>query len=117
MRVAYQPDVSDRSRWHQFEHALEQSVACAQDRNQDRFSFLEKRCLHPGQRRLDGAPYEVQITQDLVADHRCEFTHDPAEGAGSGFPGTQEGEPVLNQGMIDHGDARHGLLLPAAGVP
>jgi hypothetical protein len=68
--VAVEPDVADARRGDQLEHAVEQPVARAQDRDEDELLAQQDGRLHRGQRRLDGPGGHRQIPRDLVGEQQ-----------------------------------------------
>ena len=66
--IAIDADMRDARRGDEVEHALEEAVAGAQDRGEDRFLAFEDRGIHFGKRRVDLLGGELQVAGDLVGD-------------------------------------------------
>ena len=71
--------MADPRRRHQFEHAVENAVAGAQDRHQAQFLAGEHRNARAFERRLDLDLLERQVAGRLVAEQQADLAHQPAE--------------------------------------
>ena len=99
--------MADAGRGHQVEHAVEQAVAGAQDRQEAHLLAGQQGRLHRLQRGLDLGGGERQVARDLVADQQRHLAHQPAELGHGGLPHPHQGQLVLHQRMVDDDQIGH----------
>jgi hypothetical protein len=105
--MAIQADVTDACRGQDLEHAVEDPVAGAQDRDHDRLLAVEHRRHHRRDRGLDLDQRGRQIATHLVREQHADLAQQVAERAGAGLLATHQRQLVLDQWMVDDVDAAH----------
>ena len=106
-RIAVEADMADAGRGHQVEHAVEQAVAGAQDRDQADLLAGQQGCPHRLQRGLDLGRGERQVARDLVADQQGHLAHQAAELGHRGLLHPHQRQLVLHQRMVDDDQIGH----------
>ena len=107
--VAIQADMADARGRNQIEHAVEQAVARAQDRDQAQFLRRQHGRLDRRERRFDRLGFERQIACDLVREQRADLAQQAAEIRRRGFLAPHQGQLVLHQRVVDDYGLGHGL--------
>src|SRR5690349_21664672 len=82
--VAVQADVPDARRRQDLEHAVEDAVAGAEDRDQHDLLAVEHRRLDRRDRRLDLGHRRRQVAAHLVREQHADLAQEVAEVAGAG---------------------------------
>ena len=108
LRVAVEPDMGDARRRHQGQHAVEEADAGPQDRREDEFLAGDLRRLHARERGVDLGLLERQVARDLVAEQHPDLVEELPEALRRTALVPHQGQLVLDERMIDDGDALHG---------
>ena len=99
--VAIDADMGDASGRDQVEHAVEQAVAGAQDRDEDQLLALDGGRVHCRHRRLDGDHFQLDVARHLVAHEVGNLAQEPPEPGNGGLLVAHDGQLVLDQRVID----------------
>jgi len=99
--------VRDARGRHQHEHAVEEADAGAQDRREDELLAGDLRRLHRDQGRLDFHGLEGQVAGDLVREEHADLVQELAKTLRRARLVAHERQLVLDQGMVDDGEALH----------
>ena len=94
---------------HEIEHAVEKADAGAQDRREDEFLAGDRRLHRLGQRRFDLDQLQRQIAGHLVGQQHADLVEELAEALGRHRLVAHQRQLVLDQGVADDVDVRHGL--------
>ncbi|VVT27376.1 hypothetical protein RV134_350030 [Roseovarius sp. EC-HK134] len=104
--VPVEPDKTHARRGDQFQHAVEQAVARAQNRDERQFAPGQDWRVHFHKRRVDGAGGHWQFARDLIGEQLADFAQELAEDGCGGFLLPHQGQFVLNERVIDDGEIR-----------
>ena len=99
--LAIDPDMADPGRRHEVEHAIENAVAGAQDRNEAQFLAGQHRHWGAFERRLDVGLLERQVAGRLVTEQQADLAHQLAEFRGAGVGCAHQRQLVPHQRVID----------------
>ena len=104
--------MADARRGHQVQHAVENAVAGAQDGDEAELLAGELRRQHGLERRVGRDAGERQVAGDLVGEQQADLADEMAELRGGRVPVAQQGQLVLDQRMVDHGNGGRGGHVP-----
>ena len=119
--LAIDPDVTDPRRRDELRDPLDHAEPGAQDRHQGELLARHPHPPHPLERRLHLGGLERQVFGHFVRHQHGDLVHQLLEVLGRGVLVAQDGELVLDQGVIEHGEVgklgvRHGReSIPRSG--
>ena len=102
-RVAVEAHEPDPRRGDQFQYPVQQAIPRTQDRDQRQLLALEHRGIHFLQRRFDPRRGQFQLAGHLIGQQQADFTQQTPKAGGRGILLTHQGQLVLDQRVVDHG--------------
>ncbi|MNT70929.1 hypothetical protein D3C72_2093660 [compost metagenome] len=96
--------MADAGARHHVQHAVQKTVACAQDGHQGQLLAVDHFADHLLHGRLDFQVLQRKVACDLIGHQRRQLAQHAAKAVGAGFLAAHQGQFVLNQGVVDDGD-------------
>ena len=99
--ITIKADMGDARGRYQIEHAFEKTIACAQDRGEDKLLAFKDRRIHWHQRGFDRHGGQFEIACHFIAEQQRYFLQQPPKAGCGRFLLAHDGELVLDKRMAD----------------